>query len=100
MHIARAEVAKQHLARVQERKRRAKLSAEATDLARRKRSQLPQLAALEQLHRVIGALIVDSVVVDLDHVWMRDLRERVELALEQLERALTAFLVAVVVKAL
>ena len=56
------------------------------------RRELVQVAAVEQLHRVVRADLVDAVVVDLDDARMGELRERVELALEQRDRAFRASL--------
>jgi hypothetical protein len=66
----------------------------AHDAARalpRQRALTMQVAAIEQLHGVIRALSIDAVVEDAHDARVRELRQHVELAIEQhahLDRAL------------
>ena len=70
-HVARADVAVQQPARVQQRERRAHVEQQRARFAPRQRRALAQVAAVEQLHRVVRRpAVVQPVVVDLDHARM------------------------------
>jgi hypothetical protein len=87
-HVARAEIAVDHAPRMHERERRADVPRHGAGFAPRKRRALEQVTAVEQLHRVIRKLGVVAVVVHRDDARVSQLRQRMELALEQLAAAL------------
>jgi hypothetical protein len=74
-------------AKLQQRQRRADVARQRARALPRHGRLLLQVAAVEQFHRVERALLVDAVVVHRDHAWMGQVRQRVELALEQLRAA-------------
>ncbi len=81
--VARTDVAMHQPSRMNERERGADLVRECAGLTPRHGREVAQVAAVEQLHRVVRALGVEPVIVDLDDARVRELRERVKLALEQ-----------------
>ena len=81
-HVARADVTMDEAPRMDERERRAHVVDQRARLLPPERAQLPQIAALEQLHGVVGTGLVHSVVVDLDDARVRQRRQHVKLALE------------------
>ena len=82
-YVAARHVAVQQPARVQDRERGRHVAQQRARLAPWQPPPLVEVRAAEQLHRVVGAELVDAVVVDLDDPRMRELRQRVVLALEQ-----------------
>ena len=80
--VARAHVAVDEAARVEERERRADAVEQRACLSPRQRASRAQIAAVEQLHRVERALRIHAIVVHPDDVRVRKRGERVKLALE------------------
>jgi hypothetical protein len=81
-HVARGEVAVEQPARVQDRERGGDVAQEDAGLAPGQLAALAQVLPVEPFHRVKRVAAVDAVVVDLDDARMRELAERVVLALE------------------
>ena len=82
-NVAGAHVAVHETSRMNERQRRADLVGERARLAPGYRRALPEVAAVEQLHRVVSTLGSEPVIVDLDDPRVGELGERVELAFEE-----------------
>ena len=83
--VGRAHVAVDEMARVDESESRSWTPRRSRACCRRhgQGCASAEVAPVEELHRVIGARRVDAVVVDLDDARVRELRQRLELALEQ-----------------
>ena len=76
-------VAVDQAARVDQCQRGADTAKQGARLAPRHRGSRAQVAPIEELHRVIRPGLVDAVVVDLDDLWVRELRQRVKFAFEE-----------------
>jgi uncharacterized Zn finger protein (UPF0148 family) len=70
-HVSRTEIAVHHRARVQKRQRRADVLRHRASAPVVHRNELREIAARQQLHRVVGARVVDRVVVDFDDTRVR-----------------------------
>jgi hypothetical protein len=73
--------------RVKERQRRTDVARDGARLSPVGWDELLQVAPVEELHRVVGTLVIQSIVVDFDDARVPELGERVKLALEQLDGA-------------
>ena len=83
-YVARAQIAVEQSARVQERQRRRDVAQLLARFAVRHGRRVAHVVPREQLHRVVRALLVDSVVEDPDDSWMIERRQDMKLALERL----------------
>ncbi len=72
---------------MQERQRRADLVSDSAHVLPRKGRELSQVAAVQELHRVVRLLTFHAVVERVHDTRMRELDERVELSLEELDRS-------------
>jgi hypothetical protein len=83
--VARADVAVDHAPRVDQRERRRRVAQQHAAVLNARRllaERLARVGALEQLHRVVRALPVHAVIEHADDARVRQLHERVVLALE------------------
>ena len=81
--IARTHVAMHETLRVQKRERRRDVAKMATYVRVRQATELAEVTAFEELHRVVGTLGGDAVVVDFDDAWVFQPYESAVFALEQ-----------------
>ena len=88
-HVARTDIAVHRPARVQQRQRGTNIAGDRAGFAPSHGCEFVQVAAVQQLHRVVRPVLVDRVVVYLHDAWVHELRERVVLAFEQAGGALS-----------
>jgi hypothetical protein len=68
---------------MQQRQRGRDVAQVAASRAHFQRCELPEIGSLQELHRVVRALLVDAVLVDLDDARVAERREHVKFAFEQ-----------------